>query len=59
MGFPDAPRFTAGDRVDHPVFGPGVVAAVNMDERCYTICFDKLATERSLRFDASLAPEVT
>jgi DNA helicase-2/ATP-dependent DNA helicase PcrA len=49
--------FAPGERVLHPVFGAGKIVAVNASELCYMILFDKLKTERAIRFDAAIAME--
>jgi len=49
--------FVAGDRVIHPVFGGGTVIAVLASEGCYTIRFDALTTERSIRFGVQMRSE--
>ena len=49
-----APRFPAGTRVEHPVFGCGTVTEVKEDEGVYLVRFDSLETERSIRFRAAL-----
>ena len=49
-----APRFPAGTRVEHPVFGYGTVTEVREDEGVYLVRFDSLETERSIRFRAAL-----
>ena len=49
-----APRFPAGTRVEHPVFGCGTVTEVREDEGVYLVRFDSLETERSIRFRAAL-----
>ncbi len=41
--------FATGDRVLHPVFGPGLITAVRPEEGCYAVRFDSLPTERSIR----------
>lgn len=46
--------FRVGERVEHPVFGPGTIMAVNMGESSYSILFDKLKTERGIQFGAKL-----
>jgi len=48
------PGFLPGDRVRHPVFGVGSVVAVLPADGCYSILFDAMATERSIRFGARL-----
>ena len=48
------PRFPAGTRVEHPVFGCGTVTEVREDEGVYLVRFDSLETERSIRFRAAL-----
>jgi DNA helicase-2/ATP-dependent DNA helicase PcrA len=47
--------FRAGERVEHPVFGPGTVTGINMHESSYTILFDNLKTERNIQFRAKLS----
>ena len=49
-----APRFPAGTRVEHPVFGYGTVTEVREDEGVYLVRVDSLETERSIRFRAAL-----
>ena len=46
--------FEPGDRVVHPVFGPGVIRAVDPDRSSYEIQFDGMETPRSLSFRAKL-----
>ena len=46
--------FAVGERVTHPVFGAGTVVAVNAAEMCYSIQFDRLATERAILFGGLL-----
>lgn len=46
--------FAAGNRVRHPVFGPGTITAVDIKNSSYTIRFDDLPTERNLRLGAKL-----
>ncbi len=46
--------FVVGDRVQHPVFGPGTVIAVDLKNTSYTIRFDDLPTERTLRLGIKL-----
>ncbi len=46
--------FRTGDRIEHPVFGPGTISAVSLKESAYTIMFDKFTTERSLLFSAKI-----
>lgn len=48
------PVHQAGDRVRHPVFGAGTIAAVDLTGMCYAVKFDMLGTERSIRFGANL-----
>ncbi|MPN63012.1 hypothetical protein SDC9_210766 [bioreactor metagenome] len=48
------PAFAAGDRVRHPVFGEGTVTAADAAALCYSVRFDALATDRSIRFGAQL-----
>lgn len=46
--------FKVGNRIEHPVFGPGTIMAVNMAESSYSILFDKLKTERGIQFGAKI-----
>ena len=46
--------FKTGERIEHPVFGPGTVTAINLNESSYCILFDKLKTERNIQFSAKL-----
>ncbi|MDR1608718.1 MAG: UvrD-helicase domain-containing protein [Deltaproteobacteria bacterium] len=61
-GRPTKPRLnlenllTVGELVVHKNMGPGQIIRVDLDNRVYVIKFEKLATERSLRFDADLTP---
>ncbi|MBQ9631630.1 MAG: ATP-binding domain-containing protein [Lachnospiraceae bacterium] len=48
--------FREGDAVSHPIFGPGVVKALDMEQGAYRIAFERLATERMISFKAKLAP---
>ncbi|MDR1298160.1 MAG: ATP-dependent helicase [Deltaproteobacteria bacterium] len=50
-----APRFKPGQRVAHPVFGPGTVEEVVMRQASYLIKFDRLETTRNLSFSANLS----
>lgn len=47
-------EFASGDMVEHPVFGQGLIIEVDEDAGAYTIQFTKLATARTLRFEAPL-----
>lgn len=46
--------FQTGERIEHPVFGAGVITGVNISESNYLILFDKLKTERSIQFGAKI-----
>lgn len=46
--------FKVDDRIEHPVFGPGTISAVNISESSYSILFDKLKTERGIQFGAKI-----
>ena len=48
-------NFSAGDAVDHPVFGRGIIVSADMSRQVYSVKFDKFATERTLRFGAPLS----
>lgn len=50
----DSKLFKVGDYVVHKVFGTGVVQAVNVEEECYQVKFDKLGTTRSMSLMAPL-----
>ena len=45
-----APGFAPGDRVSHPVFGPGEILAIDAEKGAYVIRFDALPTPRSIAF---------
>ncbi|MDR1854412.1 MAG: hypothetical protein LBR05_05840, partial [Azoarcus sp.] len=49
--------FAAGERIRHPIFGPGTVTAVDAGQTCYTVQFDGLKTERTIQFGAPLERE--
>lgn len=55
-GAADGARFSAGARVEHPVFGTGTITAVDAAAHTYTITFDKLSTARTMRYGAPLDP---
>lgn len=46
--------FRVGERIEHPVFGSGTIAAINIGESSYSILFDKLKTERNIQFTAKI-----
>lgn len=46
--------YQTGDRVEHPVFGCGVIMAIDMDESSYSILFDKFTTERNILFTGKI-----
>ncbi|WP_029904987.1 ATP-dependent helicase [Prevotella sp. 10(H)] len=46
--------YQKGDRVEHPVFGKGLITTINMQESCYSILFDKFNTERNILFTAKI-----
>jgi len=52
-GFPQQ-IFQPGERVEHPVFGPGVIKALNREESSYSILFDTLTTERNILFTGKI-----
>jgi DNA helicase-2/ATP-dependent DNA helicase PcrA len=54
-GGADGAAFLAGERIVHPVFGAGTIAAAHPG--WYSIRFDALKTERSIQSGASLARE--
>ncbi len=47
-------QFAVGDRVHHRIMGFGTVAAIDADNFCYQINFDKFNTPRSVQFDYPL-----
>lgn len=49
------PVFAAGDRVRHSVFGEGTIAAVDIAGMYYAVRFDKLGTDRNIRFGAQMS----
>ena len=44
----DGFAFSVGDRVNHPILGPGTVKALDKDRNAYLIKFDRLSTDRSI-----------
>ena len=46
--------YEEGTRVRHPIFGCGTVVSVNKKAGCYSIAFDSMQTERSIRFGTEL-----
>ncbi len=52
-----APPHKSGDRVRHPVFGPGTVIAIDAEKSATVVRFDSLATPRSIAFRARMEPE--
>ncbi|TCL03516.1 ATP-dependent helicase [Sodalis ligni] len=47
-----AARYDVSDRVDHPVFGGGVIISVHERDAYYAVKFDALPTERNIQFSA-------
>jgi len=45
-----------GTRVEHMIFGPGTINALDMDMQAYMIKFDKQRTERFIAFKVKLKP---
>ena len=46
--------FSIGQRVNHAVFGPGVVVDVDMDKGAHVVRFDDMPTARAISFRARL-----
>ena len=46
--------FDIGDRVEHPVMGPGTVLERNADKHAYLIQFDDIPTPRAISYRAKL-----
>lgn len=46
--------FAPGDRVVHKIMGAGTVLALDSENFCYEIKFDKIATPRAIQFDYPL-----
>lgn len=46
--------FRIGERIDHVIFGSGIIREIRMNESVYVILFDRLKTERSIQFGANL-----
>jgi DNA helicase II / ATP-dependent DNA helicase PcrA len=46
--------FKKGDQVVHPVFGQGTITVVDSKSMCYSIKFNSIKTERSIRFETEL-----
>lgn len=51
------PLFQKGDRVAHPVFGPGTVTGSDRDLRAYVILFDGMTSERKISWKMKLSRE--
>ena len=51
---PEKTGFVAGDRVEHPVFGEGIIVGVDMALQSYEIDFDHLSGTRMIMFRAKL-----
>ena len=49
--------FKQGDRVVHPVFGPGLITGTDKKLGAYVILFDGLTAERKISFKMKLSPE--
>jgi len=45
-------RLSAGTKIEHPVFGPGVILDIDEDKCAYRVRFDRLKTEREISFRA-------
>ena len=50
-------RFSPGDRVRHPIIGPGTVTELDENQGAYIIAFDALPTTRRISFRAKLEAE--
>ncbi len=46
--------YKPGDKIEHPIFGPGTITAINPEESSYSILFNKLKTERNILFGAKI-----
>ena len=53
----EAPPFSKGDRVVHPVFGAGLITGTDNALRAYVILFDSLTSERKISFKMKLTRE--
>lgn len=53
-GDEDDSLFDIGDRVEHPVMGPGTVLERNRDKSAYLIQFDDMPTPRAISYRAPL-----
>ena len=49
-----APSFAPGDRVRHPIMGPGTVVGVDTDRGAHIVQFDGAATPRAISFRAKM-----
>ena len=52
-----APRFTAGERIRHPIMGRGTIEEVDEASRLYMIRFDDLGTVRRISWRIKLESE--
>ena len=48
----DSELFSIGSRVEHPVLGSGVITSIEEQKGAYTILFDDMHTERTIRYGA-------
>lgn len=48
--------FEEGVRIEHMIFGPGTITALDMEMQAYMIKFDKQQTERFIAFKVNLKP---
>ena len=53
----DSLPFRKGDRIVHPVFGPGLVTGTDKALGAYIILFDGMTAERKISFKMKLSPE--
>ncbi len=53
----EAPPFKKGDRISHPVFGPGLITGTDSALKAYIILFDGMSSERKISFKMKLEAE--
>jgi DNA helicase-2/ATP-dependent DNA helicase PcrA len=47
-------EFAIGDSISHPILGKGIITAIDLVSKTYSIQFEKIGTERSIGFRVSL-----
>ena len=53
----EAQTFEVGDKIEHPVFGLGVIVKLNFSDSTYSILFENMKTDRNILFSAKMKKE--